>query len=117
MLVGCEGDVLFFSSVVSGIHSHFEILFDSGSEEDEEDIEDETGGEGSQKQDQGIGGAFQQFGLLPLILRVCEHSNSSFDVVMDWSVCQTFYIASYIITKNRYDENQIKQMQMRNGIR
>lgn len=33
---------------------------------------------------------------------------------MGWSVCQTFYIASYIITKNRYEEQQIKQMQMKN---
>lgn len=32
---------------------------------------------------------------------------------MGWSVCQTFYIASYIITKNRYEEQQIKQMQMK----
>lgn len=33
---------------------------------------------------------------------------------MTWSVCQTLYIASYIITKNRYEEQLIKQMQMKN---
>lgn len=35
---------------------------------------------------------------------------------MSWSICQTFYIASYIITKNKYEEQQIKQMQMRNKL-
>lgn len=35
---------------------------------------------------------------------------------MSWSICQTFYIASYIITKNKYEEQQIKQMQLRNKL-
>ena len=60
------------------------------------------------------GGAFEQYGLLPLVLKVCEYSNDGFDTVMSWAVCQTFYIASYIITKNKYDEQQIKQMQLKN---
>lgn len=33
---------------------------------------------------------------------------------MGWSINQTFYIASYIITKNKYEENMIKQMQLKN---
>ena len=35
---------------------------------------------------------------------------------MSWSICQTFYIASYIITKNKYEEQQIKQMQLKNRL-
>lgn len=36
---------------------------------------------------------------------------------MGWPVCQTFYIASYIITKNKYEQDQIKQMQLKNKVR
>lgn len=32
---------------------------------------------------------------------------------MSWSICQAFYIASYIITKNKYEDNLIKQMKMK----
>lgn len=99
---------LFFSTVVSELHSHFEILFGGGDEEGQEETEETV-----EKGNQRTGGVFQQFGCLPIVLRVCETSLTPFDVVMGWSVCQTFYIASYIITKNRYEEQQIKQMQMK----
>lgn len=34
---------------------------------------------------------------------------------MGWSICQTFYLASYIVTKNKYEQDMIKQMQMKNA--
>ena len=108
MLVRREGSCFFFQDMVSSVHTHFEVLFGGGSEGDE------TGEEGEEETNKGTGDVFQQFGLIPLILRVAECSNSALDTVMSWPVCQTFYIASYIITKNRYEEQQIKQMQMKN---
>lgn len=33
---------------------------------------------------------------------------------MSWPVSQTFYLASYIITKKDYEDKMIKQMQMKN---
>ena len=113
MLVGCEGSSFFFQTVVGQLHSHFEVIFGEGHEEAEEDAEDQTGSEAAQSSNQGDGDVFRQFGMVPLILRVCEYARTDFDSVMSWSVCQTFFIASYIITKNRYEQQQIKQMQMR----
>ena len=98
--------------MVSSIHSHFEIIFVKDDEEDNE--REEEGGEAENKRrHENSGDIFRQFGLIPLILSICELSNTSFDKVMSWSICQTFYIASYLITKRKYEENLIKQMQMK----
>ena len=106
MLVRCEGSNFFFQNSIGNIHSHFEVIFTKDTEE----------GEGNEEGAKTSGGVFEQYGLLPLILKTCEHSNSTFDTVMSWPICQTFYIASYIITKNKYEEQQIKQMQLRNRL-
>jgi hypothetical protein len=98
-----------FSLPVSG----FEVIFGKDTESDEEE-QDTAGEETNTERHNQSGGVFEQYGLLPLVLIVCEYSNDGFDTVMGWSVCQTFYIASYIITKNKYDEQQIKQMQLKN---
>ena len=112
MLVGCESSSFFFQGMVSSLHSHFEIIFTKDNEEDNEgeDIQRE---ERDKEADTGTGGVFQQFGLIPLILSVAKESNNNFDEILNWPVSQTFYIASYIITKNRYEQQQIKQMQMK----
>ena len=102
----------FFQNTISGIHSHFEIIFTKDTEEDNEG-EDIQGEERDKKADTGAGGVFQQFGLIPLILSVAKESNNSFDEILSWPVSQTFYIASYIITKNHYEQQQIKQLQMK----
>jgi hypothetical protein len=104
VLVGCSCCCFFFQDSISSIHTHFEVIFEK----------DNEGGEGDQEANQTNGGVFGQFGILPLVLTVCECSNTEFDKVMSWSICQTFYIASYIITKNKYENDLIKQMQMRN---
>jgi len=111
VLVGCQSDVVFFSSLVRSIHAHFEILFEKDTKEDDEG-EDMDREERDKETNQGNGGVFSQFGLIPLILSVAKESNNSFDDILNWSVSQTFYIASYIITKNRWEQQQIKQMQM-----
>ena len=103
----------FFQDSVSSVHTHFEVIFGKDPESNEEE-QDTAGEEANTERHNQSGGAFEQYGLLPLVLRVCEYSNDGFDTVMSWSVCQTFYIASYIITKNKYDEQQIKQMQLKN---
>lgn len=107
MLVGCKSSCFFFQNSISDIHNHFEVLFEKADEE----VESEENG------NQTNGGQFGQYGLLPCILRVCNESNSPFDTVMGWPVCQTFYIASYIVTKNKYEQDQIKQMQLKNKVR
>lgn len=98
--------------MVKLLHTHFEVIFSKGDEEDNEG-EDIQGEERDKETDTGAGGVFQQFGLIPLICSVCELANTPFESVMGWSVCQTLYLASYIITKNRYEQQQIKQLQMK----
>jgi hypothetical protein len=112
VLVRREGSSFFFQGVVDSLHSHFEVIFSKSDEEDDEG-EDTQREERDKETDTGTGGVFQQFGLIPLILSVAKESNNSFDEILSWSVSQTFYIASYIITKNRYEQQQIKQMQMK----
>ena len=103
MLVRCEGSNFFFQDSIGSMHSHFEVIFTK-------DIEGVEGDEGGT---QTGGSIFEQYGLLPVILEVCSISNTSFDTVLTWSICQTFYITSYIITKKKYEAQQIKQMQMK----
>lgn len=95
----------FYQTLVGSIHSHYEVLFSQVDEEDED----------RPQENQGTGGIFEQYGILPLICRVCELTFTPFDTVMGWSVCQTFYLASYIVTKNKYEQDMIKQMQMKNA--
>lgn len=110
MLAGCEGGCFFFQTSIGNIHSHFEVIFSKDDETEQEGDEEEE----IQKTDTRNGSVFEQYGIIPLICQVATFTNSSFDTVLSWSVCQTFYIASYIITKNRYDEQTIKQLQLRN---
>ena len=106
MLVGCEGSRFFFQNKIGSIHAHFEVVFTGGAE----------GDEGDEAPKEAAGGVFGQFGILPLVLQVCAISFTDFESVMSWPICQTMYVASYIITKNRYEDNLIKQMQMKNRL-
>ncbi len=91
--------LLFFTHSISSIHSHYERLFKGTDEEGEE----------TETRNPTSGNPLQQYGILPFIIKVCEVTNTDFESVLGWSICQVFTIICYAIDKQKLEELQIKQ--------
>ena len=99
--------MLFFSQAISSIHSNYPTIFIQESEDlEEEEPED------NEVSNKGTGNPLEQFGITVLVLTLCERTNTSFEEIMTWSICQTFYLTSLVITMNKMKEQEIRKWKM-----
>ena len=85
------------------ITEQFPLIFEKGPEEDED-------GEGEEKGDRRVDKQTgkNQFGIIPIILTYCKETNTSISEAMQESVNFIFYIASFIIIRNKEIEKKMK---------
>ena len=82
-------------------------MFQANEKGDETDDSEEETGSGEDAN------PIAQYGILSMVLRVCEISLTPFEQVMQWPVTQVFYLTCYAIDKNKMEELQIQQWKMK----
>lgn len=79
-----------FSQVLQSIHKNFSQLFNSSEEAPEKT-------------------PLTKWGILPFILKVVEISNTKFEEVMGWSICQVFYLVCYSLDLDKMQKKELER--------
>ena len=88
---------------MANIHKNFPTLFAEAPEEigSSEEFEKELNQNS---------GDFEQFGIIPYVLKFCEVTNHTLTETLEMDVNTVFYIVSYEILKIKKQEKEIKRM-------